>query len=135
MGVLAVLALKVGGNRDVLVQMIGFQVLFNVLASGIVSWQGHLGGFVGGLLVGAAMVYAPRTGRRSLPVGRHRRGRRARPGRDRPARRPSWPSSSLLSQAGEVVHSWGQPCGELHRCKTIRSVVNRKLARSTEISG
>jgi hypothetical protein len=61
-----VLALKVGGNRDLLVQLIGFQLLFNLLARDVVSWQGHLGGFVGGLLVGAIIAYAPRKNRSVL---------------------------------------------------------------------
>jgi membrane associated rhomboid family serine protease len=62
-GMFVVLALKVGGNRDILVQMIGFQLVFNLFARDIVSWQGHLGGFVGGLLVGAILAYAPRRNR------------------------------------------------------------------------
>lgn len=66
LGMYVVFALKVGGDRSVLLQLVGFQVLFNLLARDLVSWQGHLGGFVGGLLVGAVLAYAPRQHRTSI---------------------------------------------------------------------
>ena len=59
MGALLVLAIKVGGN----VQQIGMWLLLNLVitfAFPNVSWQGHLGGFVGGALVALVIVYAPR---------------------------------------------------------------------------
>ncbi len=68
-GMFVVLALKVGRNTNLLVQMIGFQLVFNLLARDVISWQGHLGGFVGGVLLGAIIAYAPRTGRSRFQWG------------------------------------------------------------------
>ena len=64
MGVLAVVALKVRGQVQTILMWIGLNLVFTFTIPGI-SWQGHLGGLVGGLVVGAAMVYAPRA-RRAL---------------------------------------------------------------------
>lgn len=63
LGVFVILAVKVGGNRDLLVQLVGFQLVFNLLARDVISWQGHLGGFVGGVAVGVILAYAPRKSR------------------------------------------------------------------------
>jgi membrane associated rhomboid family serine protease len=59
MGGLLVLALKVGGDVRGLLTWIGINFALTVVVANI-SWQGHLGGFIGGLLLGAAIVYAPR---------------------------------------------------------------------------
>ncbi len=64
MGALLVLALKVGGN----VSQIGGWLLLNAVLTFTfpnISWQGHLGGFLGGLLVTGVLVYAPRQRRGS----------------------------------------------------------------------
>ena len=56
-GGLLVMAVKVGGN----VSQIGLLLLINLVITFTIpgiSWQGHLGGFVGGVLVGVALVYA-----------------------------------------------------------------------------
>ena len=60
MGALLVVAIKVRGDiRGMLVWIaINFAVTFTFRA--FISWQGHLGGFLGGLLLGAALIYAPR---------------------------------------------------------------------------
>lgn len=64
MGALAVVALKVRGEVQSILMWIGLNVVLTFTIGGI-SWQGHLGGLVGGAVLGAAMVYAPRA-RRSL---------------------------------------------------------------------
>ncbi len=87
MGALLVLAVKVGGN----VQLIGTWLVLNVVITFTfpnISWQGHLGGFVGGALVAATLVYAPRARRTTWQVaglaliGVADRGRDRRPRSD-----------------------------------------------------
>ncbi len=65
MGALAVVALKVRGQVQSVLTWIGLNLVFTFTISGI-SWQGHIGGLVGGALLGAAMVYAPRSHRSLL---------------------------------------------------------------------
>ncbi|HSK32249.1 MAG TPA: rhomboid family intramembrane serine protease [Propionicimonas sp.] len=62
MGALAVVALKVRGQVQSVMMWIGLNLVFTFTVSGI-SWQGHIGGLVGGAVLGAAMVYAPRKSR------------------------------------------------------------------------
>jgi membrane associated rhomboid family serine protease len=64
MGAIAVLAVKVGGQAQSVLGWIGINLVLTFTLSGI-SWQGHIGGLLGGVLLGAAMVYAPRE-RRAL---------------------------------------------------------------------
>jgi membrane associated rhomboid family serine protease len=59
MGALVVLALKVGGQVQTVFVWIGLNMVFTFTVSGI-SWQAHVGGLIGGVVLGAAMVYAPR---------------------------------------------------------------------------
>lgn len=68
MGALLVVAYKVGGNVQSLLTWIGINVLITVLGSSFISWQGHLGGFVGGVAITAALVYAPRHRRTQVQV-------------------------------------------------------------------
>jgi membrane associated rhomboid family serine protease len=65
MGALAVVALKVRGQVQSVLIWIALNLVFTFTVSGI-SWQGHIGGLVGGAVIGAAMVYAPRGPRRSI---------------------------------------------------------------------
>jgi membrane associated rhomboid family serine protease len=64
LGALLVVAVKVRGNVQTVLVWLGLNLVFTFTVSNI-SWQGHLGGLLGGLLVAAALVYAPRA-RRAL---------------------------------------------------------------------
>ncbi len=68
MGALLVVAIKVHGDVRGLATWIGANFVLTLVLIGNVSWQGHLGGLVGGALAGAVIVYAPRS-RRSLWQG------------------------------------------------------------------
>ena len=60
MGALLVVALKVGSDVNQLLVWIGINFALTFFAGANISWQGHLGGFVGGIVLGAVLVYAPR---------------------------------------------------------------------------
>ena len=60
MGGLLVIAFKVGGNGAAILIWIGINVVITVVGRGFISWQGHLGGFLGGLLIAVILVYSPR---------------------------------------------------------------------------
>ena len=64
MGALLVVSFKLRVNVQSILVWIGINFLLTVSLSNI-SWQGHLGGFVGGLLVATVLVYAPRGPRRT----------------------------------------------------------------------
>ena len=65
LGALLVLAYKVRGDvRSVLIWL-GINIVYTFLGSGI-SWQGHFGGLIGGALVTAILLYAPRKDRTRL---------------------------------------------------------------------
>ncbi len=63
MGALLVIAVKVRGDVRGMLTWIAINFVITFLFVDLISWQGHLGGFVGGLLMGAAIVYAPRAHR------------------------------------------------------------------------
>jgi membrane associated rhomboid family serine protease len=65
MAALLVLAYKVRGNVQGILMWIGINAVITVVGRGFISWQGHLGGFLGGLALAVIIVYAPRP-RRSL---------------------------------------------------------------------
>jgi membrane associated rhomboid family serine protease len=69
MGALLIVAYKVGGNVQQVLFWIGLNVVFTVTGRSYISWQGHLGGFVGGLLIAAIVVYAPKAHRTAWQVG------------------------------------------------------------------
>ncbi len=58
MAALLVLAFKVGGSYQQILMWIGINAVLT-FSFGF-SWQGHLGGFLGGLAVAVVLVYAPR---------------------------------------------------------------------------
>ena len=68
MGALLVLALKVGGNVQGLLTLLAVNGVITVLGAQYISWQGHLGGLVGGLVLGFVMVYAPRERRGMVQI-------------------------------------------------------------------
>ena len=59
MGALLVVAYKMRANTQQILMWIGINFVFTVMVSNI-SWQGHLGGFLGGLVIAAILVYSPR---------------------------------------------------------------------------
>lgn len=63
MGALLVIAFKVGGDVSNIMRWIGINVVITILGSQFISWQGHLGGLLGGMAIGAVLAYAPRTRR------------------------------------------------------------------------
>jgi len=65
MAALLVIAIKVRGNVQSILGWIGLNFLITFMFVKYISWQGHVGGFVGGLLIAGAIVYAPRE-RRTL---------------------------------------------------------------------
>lgn len=69
MGALLVVAVKVGGNVQSIMTWIGINVVITVMGSSFISWQGHLGGFLGGVAIAGALVYAPRRNRTQFQVG------------------------------------------------------------------
>jgi membrane associated rhomboid family serine protease len=63
MGALLVVAFKVRGDVRTILFWIGLNFVVTVIGRGFISWQGHLGGFIGGVLLGVLLAYAPRKGR------------------------------------------------------------------------
>ena len=66
MGALLILAIKVRGDVRGVLTWIGINFVITAFFINTISWEGHLGGFLGGLAVGAALIYAPRGPRRTL---------------------------------------------------------------------
>jgi membrane associated rhomboid family serine protease len=64
MAALLVVAFKARADVSQLLVWIGINAALTFFASGI-SWQGHVGGFVGGLALAAILVYSPRARRTS----------------------------------------------------------------------
>jgi membrane associated rhomboid family serine protease len=63
MAALLIVAVKVRGDVQALLTLVAVNVVITVLGAGFISWQGHLGGFVGGLALAMVLVYAPPTSR------------------------------------------------------------------------
>jgi membrane associated rhomboid family serine protease len=65
MGALLVIAHKVHADMSGLLGWIGANALLTFVVPNV-SWQGHLGGFVGGLLLAGILVYAPKARRTTV---------------------------------------------------------------------
>lgn len=57
---LLVIAFKVRGDVQSIMVWIGLNAAITVVGRGFISWQGHLGGFLGGLALMVIIAYAPR---------------------------------------------------------------------------
>ncbi|HJR39483.1 MAG TPA: rhomboid family intramembrane serine protease [Nocardioidaceae bacterium] len=68
MGALLIIAIKVGADYSPILMWLGLNVVLTVVGRGFISWQGHLGGLVGGVLVALVIAYSPRK-QRSLWQG------------------------------------------------------------------
>ena len=67
LGALLVLVLKVRGNAQSILLWLGLNVAYTFFGPGSISWQGHLGGLVGGAALAAILAYAPTQNRARLP--------------------------------------------------------------------
>ena len=65
MGALLIVALKVGGDVRGILTWIGINFVITFVFVNSISWEGHLGGFIGGAAIGAVLVYTPRGPRRT----------------------------------------------------------------------
>lgn len=65
LGALLVVAIKVKGDLQQLLLWLGLNAFITFTVPDV-SWQGHLGGLLGGAAVAAVLVYAPRGRRRTL---------------------------------------------------------------------
>lgn len=63
-GAFLVVAIKTRRNVSQMLVLLGINAFISIAAPNV-SWQGHLGGFIGGVLIGALLVFAPRR-RRTL---------------------------------------------------------------------
>ena len=66
MGALLVLVWKMHGDFRTVLIWLGLNVAFTFFGGASISWQGHLGGLLGGALVGAIIVFAPRVNRERI---------------------------------------------------------------------
>jgi membrane associated rhomboid family serine protease len=63
MGALLVIAIKVRADYTQILFWIGLNVFITFFAGARISWQGHLGGLIGGVLIGLVLAYSPRENR------------------------------------------------------------------------
>lgn len=68
MAALLVVAYKVRGNTQEILIWIGLNFAITLVFIGRISWQGHLGGFLTGLVLMAVIVWAPRPRRTTWQV-------------------------------------------------------------------
>ena len=65
MGALLVMSIKVRGDVRGILTWIGINFVITFVFVSYISWEGHVGGFVGGTAIGAILFYAPRGPRRT----------------------------------------------------------------------
>ena len=63
LGALLVVAKKARLNSQWLMQNLVVAVVITVVGWRLISWQGHLGGFIGGVVAAAIIAYAPKSSR------------------------------------------------------------------------
>ena len=63
LGALLVLVYKVRGDYRTVLLWLGINLAYTFGFSSGISWQGHIGGLLGGLAMAALIVYAPRQNR------------------------------------------------------------------------
>jgi membrane associated rhomboid family serine protease len=63
MGALLVIAIRVRGDVRSILTWVGINFVITFVFASYISWQGHVGGFVAGVLIGGAIVYAPKNRR------------------------------------------------------------------------
>ncbi|MCC2593677.1 rhomboid family intramembrane serine protease [Tessaracoccus sp. OS52] len=64
MGAILLVAYKHKGNYQTILMWLGANVAITIFGSAYISWQGHLGGLVGGLLAALALMYLPKDKRK-----------------------------------------------------------------------
>ncbi len=65
MGALLIVAIKVRGDVRGILTWIGINFVITFVFVNSISWEGHLGGFLGGTAIGVVLVYTPRGPRRT----------------------------------------------------------------------
>jgi membrane associated rhomboid family serine protease len=69
LGALLVMARKARLNSQWLMQNLAIGVVITVVGWRMISWQGHLGGFLGGVVAAALIAYAPKANRALVQWG------------------------------------------------------------------
>jgi membrane associated rhomboid family serine protease len=68
MGAILLLSYKAKGNYRQVLIVLGANIAYTLYYVGTISWQGHFGGLVGGLLTGWIIAYAPRVRRTQIQL-------------------------------------------------------------------
>lgn len=69
MGTILVVALKLRGDVNQILIWLGINAAITFLGGSYISWQGHLGGFIGGVAVAALIAYTPRRDSHYAAIG------------------------------------------------------------------
>jgi membrane associated rhomboid family serine protease len=67
MGALVVVGIKIQANVQSLLVWVGINLVLTFTLPNV-SWQGHFGGLVGGAVIAAVLVWAPRERRTAIQV-------------------------------------------------------------------